>query len=216
MRLKISFFSLLITGMFIAPVVFGQVKAAYFKFDKTTVSANANDTFQLAVVIDAESDQLSSADSYVTYDSSVLEAQSVANGSFFPTVTNNITSGKIYIAGMVDDAATSKTGSGTLATITFKALKSGSATAAFDCQSSKIIKNDINASNVMVCSKNGTSAVSVGGSSSTTATPTPGTYNGSPTPTALPKTGYFDEVPKLAVPGMILLFLGTMVRFLLL
>jgi hypothetical protein len=59
----------------------------------------------------------------------------VAAGDYFTTVTNNIASGKIFIAGYVGSSTPYKTGSGTLASITFKALKSGTGTLTFDCQS---------------------------------------------------------------------------------
>lgn len=196
------------TVFFLCGLVFGQVNAATLKFDKTTVTVNANETFQIAVVVDSGTEQISSTDAYVLYDATLLEAQSVAAGSFFPTVTNNITSGKVYVAAFVDDPATFKTGSGTIATITFKALKNGSGTLSFDCPTgSKIVKNDLNATNIIACSQNGTSSVGVGGVAAGATT-----Y---PTPSVLPQTGIFDNITKAAVPGMILIMLGGMLRLVL-
>ena len=193
---------------FLSGLVFGQVNAATLKFDKTAVTVNANETFQIAVIVDSGTEQISSTDAYVLYDATLLEAQSVAAGSFFPTVTNNITSGKVYIAAFVDDPATYKTDSGTIATITFKTLKNGSGNLTFDCPNgSKIVKNDLNATNIIECSQNGTSSVSVGGAG-TGAT----TY---PTPSVLPQTGIFANIAKAAIPGMILIMLGGMLRLVL-
>ncbi len=192
------------------PQVNAQVRAASLKFDKTTATVDVNNTLTVSVVVDPGSDDINSIDAYVTYDATVLEAQSVANGTYFPTVTNNITSGKVYVAGMVDDPASSKTGTGTVATITFKGLQAGTVTLAYDCTNSKIVKNDINATNIITCSENGTATITVGSGSNNSPT------SSEPTPSVLPETGLFDEVPKYAASGMILLFVGIMVRFLIL
>ena len=161
-------FLLLAFFFLVAPFVF-SAEAASLKFDKTTATTTNGGTFQISVTVDPAGDNLSSTDVYVTFDSTLLKANSVAAGSLFPTVTNDIsTSGKVYIAGMVNDPATSVSTSGTLATITFQGLKDGSGTLAFDCATSKIIKNDINATNVINCSQNGTSSVTVGANNCST------------------------------------------------
>lgn len=207
MRRKITAFFIFCLFFILSPVAFGRVNAAYLKFDKTEVSANVGDTIQLQVIVDAGSDEINSTDAYILYDATVLKADSVAAGTFFPTVSEDITTaGKVYIAGMVDDPASSKTGSGTVATITFKAQKDGSTKLTFDCGSSKIVKNDINATNIIECTKNGTADVVVGGSYLTTP---------APTPSQLPKSGIFDNLVKLAVPGAFLFFVGVAARLLL-
>jgi len=197
------------------------VNAASLKFDKTTVSTTNGGTFQIAVTVDPGSDALNSVDAYVTFDAAYLKATAVTAGSLFPTVSNDIsTSGKVYIAGLVNDPASSISTEGTLATITFQALKDGTATLSFDCNTSKIIKNDINASNVISCSSNGTSAVTIGSGSSSggttnpTATPTPAANTG--VASELPKSGIFDNVVKFAIPGLILFLVGGVFRLLLL
>jgi len=199
------------------PLLVKSVSAASLNFDKTTVSVANGGTFQIAVTVNPGNDALSSVDAYVTFDAAYLKATAVTAGSLFPTVSNDIsTTGKVYIAGLVNDPASSISTTGTLATITFQALKDGTATLAFDCSTSKIIKNDINASNVIVCSTNGTSAVTIGSGSSG------GTTNPTATPAAntgvaneLPKSGIFDNVVKFAIPGAILLLLGSMLRIVL-
>ncbi len=218
------FFALiLLVILFLAtPRFVHAVLAATLKFDQTSVSVASGGTFNINVIIDAGSDQVTSTDAYVTFDSSLLTAQSVAAGSYFPTVSNNISAGRVYVAGIVASAGASETGSGTLATITFKANTAGTATLAFDCQAglsstSKVIKNDINATNVLDCTQTGTSTVTVGsggtpgGGSSNTGTST----NLTPTPSALPKTGFFDEA-KYIIPGGMLILLGIMARLALL
>ncbi len=193
------------------PLLFNPAWAGFFKFDKTTVPVASGGTFQIAVTVDPGSDSLNAAETYVTFDATVLKAVSVTAGSLFPTVSNDIsTSGKVYIAGLVNDPASSISTAGTLATITFQALKDGTATLSFDCNTSKIIKNDINASNVISCSQDGTAAVTVGsGGGSSSSQPT------SPPPAQLPTSGVFDNVVKFAIPGMILLILGSALKLIL-
>lgn len=200
----------------VLPIFIGTVNAASLKFDKTTVSTTNGGTFQIAVTVDPGSDALNSVDAYVTFDAAYLKATAVTAGSLFPTVSNDIsTSGKVYIAGLVNDPASSISTTGTLATITFQGLKDGSATLSFDCNTSKIVKNDINASNVIVCSTNGTSVVTIGsgGGSSTNPTIAPAANTGANN--ELPKSGIFDNVVKFAIPGIIILLLGSIFRLVL-
>ncbi len=199
--------------LFIAVPLIFSVEAATLKFDKTTATVSNGGTFQIAVTVDPVGTNLSSVDAYVTFDAAVLKATAVTSGSLFPTVSNDITtSGKVYIAGMVNDAASFISQSGILATITFQGLKDGSGTLSFDCNTSKIIKNDINASNVITCSQNGTSAITVGSGSSGAAPTTPPSNN---QPAQLPQSGIFENVIKFAIPGAILLILGSVLRLVL-
>ena len=192
----------------VVPYFFNSAFAAYLKFDNTTATAANGATFQLSVVIEPGSDAINSSDVYITYDQTLLNPTTVTAGTLFPTVTNDTSiGGKIYIAGMVDDPASSISTAGTIATITFKALKDGSGTLAFDCNSSKIIKNDINATNVIACSQNTGAAVTIGG----------GGQAAAPTnaPNELPTSGVFDNVVRFAIPGLILLILGSALKFVL-
>lgn len=204
----------------LTPMIFA-VEAASLKFNNTTATVSNGGTFQIEVIVDPGSDSISSSDVYVSYDGTLLKATGVSAGTLFPTVTNDVaTSGTVYIAGLVNDPANSVSTAGTIATITFQALKEGSGTLSFDCNSSKVIKNDLNATNVLTCSSNGTSAVTVGagssGGSNPTATPTTAASGGNnSTPTELPQTGIWDNVARLAIPGAVLLLLGGALRLIL-
>jgi hypothetical protein len=209
---RFSILLLLIIFLYVVPIVSKGALAAYLKFDKTTDTVQSGQTFQTQVMLDAGSDQITSTDIYILYDSTLFEAQSVTPGTYFTTVTNNITSGKIYIVGMVDDPAVPKTGSGTVATVVFKALKNDTGSLTFDCRgdvagTSKILKNDGNATNIIVCTENGKLTVSVGSGYLTTPNPT--------SSSTLPTSGVFDNLLKYAVSGTILLFLGMAVRLIL-
>ncbi len=154
-----------IVGVFSFILLFSKpVEAAFFKFSPASISSVSGNTFQVSVLVDSGTDEILSSDAYILFDSKVLEAQTVADGSYFPYVVHNISAGKVSIRGIVTDAATSRTGSGTLATITFKTLAAGSASLSFFCDmnasdTSKIIKNDINASNIIVCTQNNIASV---------------------------------------------------------
>ncbi len=194
------------------------VNAGTLKFDTTTVNTTVNNTFQVQVIVDAASDQINSIDAYITYDSNVLQAQSVAAGTFFPSIAQNLITGKVYVAGYVNDPATSKSGTGTVATITFKALATGTTTLAYFCdtsvnESSKIIKNDINATNVIVCGSNGTSTVTIGGATSLTPTVTV-TGSGTGGTSSLPTSGTMENILGISVPGLVLVAVGILFKFL--
>ena len=209
--------SILIFLFLVVAPLMKDIFAASLSFDQTTVSVSNGGTFQIAVKLDPSPDSVTSTDIYVTYDATALKATSVSAGSLFPTVTNDIsTGGQVYIAGLVNDPSSSVSSAGTVATITFQALKESTATLSFDCSSSKVVKNDINATNVLNCSSNGSSTVTIGagGSNNSTATPTPTTASGV-TPSTLPQSGVFDNVVKFAIPGAILLFLGSALRLVL-
>lgn len=201
--------------LFSLPLVFGRVYAAYFDFDKTSYTTSEGNTFTVDVTVNAGDDELKSADAYIQYDATYLEAESVDDGTYFPTVTNDISSGTVYITGLIDDPAVPSTGSGKLATITFKSLKatgSNNVTLKFNCgsgsSSSSISKNDDTGTNVIECSANGESTVTTGGGSTATATPVA-------SPSALPKTGAVENVMRLAIPGMMLFMLGIAARMVL-
>lgn len=241
MRMRNFFLQLVILlGLFFVTPFLNNVFAASLQFDPTTVSTTTGQTFSLKVNMNAGTDQVLSTDIYINYDQTLLEAQKVDSGTFFPSVSNTLTvPGKVYIAGMVEDPATSKTGSGTIATITFKAKKDGSIKLAFNCgqgssSDSHIIKNDFNSTDIIQCSVNGTSTITIGSGSGTSATntptpsPTPTTASSSssssvatptPTPTTLsqlPKSGTVAEnISFYAAIGAVLFMVGIGAKLLL-
>jgi len=186
------------------PAVFGKIYAAYLKFDKDNVTTNPGEEFTIGVVVDSGGEEISSTDVYVSYDSQYLEAKRVEEGTFFPVVQNNIEPGRVYVAGLVDYPASSKTGSGLVAILTFRALKNGSVTLRFDCPPSTIIKSDINATNIIECSRNTSAVVTIGNG---------GLSN--PTPTQLPTTGTLVPSEKFLILGGLFFLSGILGRYLL-
>ena len=208
---------------FIFLFIVGDAQAAFLKFDKATATVTVGSTVTIDVQVDAGSDQITSTDMWILYDPTLLEAQSASSGAFFPAVTNTINSGKVYIAGLVTDPGTYKTGSGSVATISFKGLKDGTATLTYDCRAdvsntSKVIKNSVDPTNVIVCSSNGTSVITIGTGGSvapTSAIPT-GVYASPVNPTTLPQTGLMDKLPKLLTLGILFVAVGSILRLFLL
>lgn len=177
-------------SIFIMTVNVYAIDAAFLRFSPATISAVSGNNVQVSVLVDSGSEEILSTDAYILFDSKVLQALTVSDGTYFPYVVHNITPGKVSIRGLVTDAATSRTGSGTLATLTFKVLAPGTAALSFFCDmnasdTSKIIKNDINATNIIVCTQNNTALVtaivptpSSTATNSATITPAGGTGNG--------------------------------------
>jgi hypothetical protein len=188
-----------------------KAQAAYFKFNVNQVNVAAGGEFDLQLIVDPEGEEITSVDAYIQFDQNLIEGISVTDGSYFPTVTNNISSTTIYVAGLVDDPASPKTGTGTVATIKFKAKTNGTAAISFNCDTSKIVKNDINSTNIISCGKNESAQVIIGQGSTGNQT---ASNNSSTTNGELPRTGLFDNTGKLFLSGALLFFAGLLSRVL--
>lgn len=209
----------------------GASHAAVLKFDPTSSTTAVDGTFDVDIVVDAGTDQISGTDAYIKFDPAIVEAQTVTKGSFFPSVNNTIDTDQVYVNGVVTDATDFKTGSGVLATINFKVKSTTPGTLAFYCDltqndTSKIVKNDVNGTNVIECSN--LTLYSINGG---TSQPAQTSATNTPAPTTLPNTGagqtqqpqtvvvqtlpqsgVFDNIIKYSVPGIILLVLGVVLK----
>ena len=197
---------LLVLTIFIAV---GGVHAATLDFapDSTTVAPDG--TFDVQVNVEAGTQQVAGTDIYVTYDSAYLELQPVTNGDYFPKVDSSTDTNRLYISGIIETAGDYKTGSGTVATIKFKALQEGTTTLTFDCDTSqtdtsKIVQNDVDATNVLDCAALQSHTVTITASADASATST-----------ELPQSGVYEDMVKYAVWGGILVALGAGLRLLL-
>ncbi|MGB9883226.1 MAG: cohesin domain-containing protein, partial [Microgenomates group bacterium] len=140
-----------------------SIEAATLKFDPTSINSNSGNNFDVKVVLDPGSDQVYSTDIYINYDSSLLKVVNVKPENLFPTVSHDeSTAGKIYIAAMENDPTAYIASAGAVVTITFQGLKDGSGNLSFDCTNSKVIKNDANGTNVLVCSANDKATITIG------------------------------------------------------
>ncbi len=200
-------FGFLLT-FFLISGIFNKVGAANFSFDKTNVNVGNGQTFDIEITLNPGSDSIYSTDIYILYDSSILKPTTVTAGSLFPTVSNDLSqSGKVYIAAMVNDPTSAVSSSGTIAKITFQALKEGSTSLSFDCSSSKIIKNDANGTNVLVCSQNATSSVTIGNSGGGF-----NNQNNNNNLNELPQTGIVEDFLKLGLSGLFLVIIGIFLK----
>lgn len=183
--------------------------AANLLFDPTTVNLPINQSIEIKVFVDAGADQITSSDAYVLYDANLISVKEVRNGAMFPTVTSDhFQTGKVYIAGMVDDPTTYKTGKDILATIVFEGKNNGQTTLTFDCvdgatNESNITKKDINAPDIIQCGLNNRATIIVGQGGARTNTSGSGTQNNQ-----LPRSGIFDKFEKYSFVGVILLLIG--------
>ncbi len=214
----------IVVGCFLYVTSASAVAAASLRFNQSSFSGSVGGTISVSVLINPGTDAVSSADAHILYDSSVLQATTVAAGTYFPSVTNHISTGKVSIYATVNDVASSKTGEGTIATVTFSVLKNGSTTLQYFCDStsagtSAIIKYDqsnINAPNIIVCNQNGSATVTAGtGGAAPTTAPGGGTL-ATPTPaSSLPATGTVENISMIAIMGIALIAVGGVVKFLL-
>ena len=227
-------FSSTLAAIFICLTVYalaaGSSYAATLRFDPTTVTVGQGNTFDVDIVVDAETDEISGTDVYILYDDTLVEPTAVTEGNYFPVVSNTIDSEKIYINGLVQNATEFKTGSGVLATVSFTMLTGSSGTLQFYCDltqpdTSKIVKNDVNATNVITCANLNLFSIN-GGTTTQNSTPTPtalpstggttttGTTTTTVATTTLPQSGMFDNVIKYSVPGVVLLAIGVLIKVL--
>lgn len=161
-------------------------------FNPETIATTKDSQFTVTIGIDVESQQSFGADAVISYAGADLEVVNVASGNFFPQFNQaNTTAGTLELHSYFSSLYESRSGSGTFATITFKAKKdSGSSTISFTCGGSGTDTQILNTAgtNILTCSVLNTVAVTYAGTSPTgTLTPTPTLPAGiSPTPTQIP------------------------------
>ncbi len=194
-----------------------SASAATLNFNPTSITTQQDGTFSVDIVVDAGTEQVTGTDIYLLYDPQYLGLQTVTAGSFFPKSDNIPSSGKLYVWGVIENQGEYKSGQGVVSTLTFKTLKGGNTSISFDCnlsntETSKILKNDINATNIINCGGNGTLLVNATGTSTTGATGTTSTST-TTTVTTLPQSGIYENVTKFAIPGMLFLLVGIALRF---
>lgn len=210
-RFLIQSFSIFGVLFFIG--MFGVVQAASLDFDTATSTIDVDETFTVMVKIDAGTEQIAGTDIYIGYDDELLDLQSVTGLNYFPIVGNTPEVNRLYIYGVVANSGEFKTGAGDIATLIFKGVKEGSTELKFDCDlsktiTSKIAKNDINATNIIDCSALGLHTVTIGA----------GTGDGGvggDSPGTLPASGAYEKVIQYSMYGGALLLVGLALRLML-
>ena len=192
--------------LFLISFVQAQTVSPHFSFTPATKSEVLGNSFEISINVDTGGKSIGSVDAIIEYDPNLLEVVSVSEGLFFPTVTSTTaTLGKIKIYGIADTGVP-KTGTGILATITFKGKSAGTALVSFTCQSGLTTDSNINEGSVdvIICSANGSGSYIISSStSSATQSSLPET-----TASALPQTGVLEPTILLLGMGVILSILG--------
>jgi len=194
--------------LFISPsLTWAQTSNPHLSLSPTVKEVASQVSFNVTVSIDTGGELTSGVDAIIEYDSLILEVVSVSEGTFYPTITTfNNTAGKIEIYG-VADSASPKSGTGTLATITFRGKAAGTATVNFLCQTSSTSDSNINSTNnedIIVCADNVNASYIIGSSQEATATATPTTTISQ----ELPQTGFLEPTALIIGGGIILMILG--------
>lgn len=186
-----------IIGFFVFAALLPQSKAyatPSVQFNSTSVSVAQNNTFELKVNIQTDTNTVLGSDAVINFASSDLDIVSIANGGFFPEFGSaSNASGRIELHGYTSSTNDSRTGSGVFASIVFKAKKSsGSSAVTFTCTGSG---NDTNilttaGQNILNCAQINTAGISYTGTPTNTVTPTATTAPGNtPTHTPTPTQG---------------------------
>ncbi len=161
--------------------------------EPTSATVVNGSSVQLVVTIDVENNQAFGADAILSYDSSDFDVTAVGNGGFFSDFSwgNDTDGGKLEIHGYFSALFASKSGSGTLATVTLKAKKdTGSSIVSFSCGgtagTTKILNT--NNTNILSCGDLNQSSVTFTSGQVPTNTPIP-TATPLPTATSAPQVG---------------------------
>jgi hypothetical protein len=155
-----SFFKLLLLAIVWGVIIFFKTpsaQAASLEFSPNSGSFDPEVVFEVKINVNTDGEDTQSADAVINFNKSLLSVDKVTYGSFYPTVLHSEQDNKLFISGVVDSAEEVKNGSGTLATISFKGISSGTAAVSFECETgrtddSNISKNDVNATDILVCS----------------------------------------------------------------
>jgi len=211
------FFLLLSAVFFVFPKKISAAPRLFLEPAEGTYIKNSE--FSVKVKIDTDGEEAMSADAIMSFDSEKLEVKTVVTNNFFPGFKYNLSAGtgKISIYTFAEQALQSKTGSGDLATITFKAVAVGTASVSFLCESGNTTDSaiwDPVANDLIDCASCGSGSYTItagGNGAEPTSTPEPEADNEEQTPTSTPKpTSTPSELPKTGIetPGLLLLIGG--------
>lgn len=190
----------------------GSAEAATLKFSPSSASVSVGNTVDVKIDIDATGKEVTGTDALINFDKDKLEVVSITNGTFLEVAEKEFSDdGKIYVAGVLENAGVSVTGAGTLATITLRGKSNGIASLKFECVDGETNESNIpefsaDAVDLIECSANGSATVTVGGS---TSDPAPGSAR---TPSSLPRTGVVENMIFAAIAGGVLLLFGFGLR----
>lgn len=207
-------------SLFFASAGISAVQAGTLSFDPSSVNTKVGESFTLTVKVDAGTAEVLGVDALIEYDKNMFEITGFTDGTFLSIGAKEPgDDGKAYVAGMVESAGESVTGSGELIDIAFKAKAGGTSTISFICElgetgESNISENSTDATDLIECSQNGEAVIVVGGGTTSGGGTTGGT-GGTKTPSTLPKTGFFEDMVLFGmIVGGALIVIGVSTRLL--
>lgn len=204
--------------------------AAVLRFDPESVTVTSGNTFDVDIIVDPQGEEIAGTDAYLLYDNTLVEFVSFEAGTYFPLVVDQVENEYVSLSGIITEPTNYRTDSGVMGTVTFSMLSDNSGELSFYCDitqndTSKIVKSDENATNIIECDQMTAFAINGGDvpaadptatpvpqqPEAPTITPIPGVKQ-SAQPTVLPESGVFENVVTVAVPGAVMLALGVMLK----
>lgn len=201
--------------------------AAYLTVSPTTGSYTTGSTFTVTLGVNSGGETIGGVDGVGTYDSSKLDLTSIVQASDMVfassedggscTIDKSAADGKFSFSCYSNSTVGDKAVSGSLVTLTFEAVSSGTATLNYTCTSgsttdSNIVKSST-VTDVITCSSNQSGSYTISGetttSSDATSTPTP-----TGTSSELPQTGSTGLTIGLVVFGLVSLASAAFLKFL--
>jgi hypothetical protein len=207
-NVAIGLFLLMVCLLLFPQPASAQTANPHLSLSPTVKEVKEGVNFTVTVSVDTANQSVSGVDAIVKYDSSLLEVVSVSEGTFFPTITTiNTTLGKVEIYG-VADSASPKSGTGTLAIITFRGKDTGTATVSFSCQQGITTDSNINSTSdtdIITCADNINASYIIAAATATDSSTQSAT---SSTSSSLPQTGSFEPTMIMIGGGFMLMLLG--------
>jgi hypothetical protein len=143
----------------------------YFSFKQPSVTSKLNQNFKVDAMFNTfKGAEITSIDMYIRYDSRKIEfvRSTYLNKIFDDVRVVSVTPNEIYIFGAnaTRNKVVNLTAKQVLATLEFKPKKEGQTILSFNCtqgytNDSNIIRNDMNSSDIIDCSKNNKSTVNI-------------------------------------------------------
>ena len=182
--------------------------AASLSFDPASKTVALNETFNVAVIVNTGGAETNGVDAIIRYDGNKLEFVSAAMGSLYESIlTPNPTPSSP--GNLVLGAATSQSynGTGTFATITFKAIAEGTANVYFDFTAGSTTDSNVAYQGEDLLGSISNASYTITQSGSGNGEETKGGVGGE-TPVSIPQSGTVKNTIALLAGGLALILLG--------
>lgn len=197
-----------------------EARAQSLSLDPQTATKGVGEEFTVNINMDTAGKAVAGVDIKITFDAAMLEVKNIATGDFFSDEAHNIGAGSFYIAGYFREQFATKTGSGTIATLTLKGKSVGATPLTFVCTAQTNDTNilDASANDIIDCAGTKSGTYTFTGGAQPTAVPTTtspttvpaGTQTATPTPPvsgiSFPTVFSLGTGALLAVIGLVLAF----------